>query len=311
VLVAGHAVLLPWDGTAPDDETLAARCFGGNVMVGSRIGGGAAAGFTDFRIHADGFSRIVVLDRSLTPNQAGRTVQRLFEIDAYRMLALLALPVARALSPSLARSEQELAQITTVLAGADESQEAGLLDRLTRLEAEIESQEADNHYRFSAASAYYDLVQRRIAELREERIPGLQTFEEFMERRLAPAMATCRSVAQRQESLSQRVSQATQLLSTRVGITRERQNQTLLESMDRRAALQLRLQSTVEGLSAAAVTYYVVGLVNYFAKGLNEFGIPVDAGLVTALSVPVVLLLVILAVRRIRRRLETRSGDHR
>ncbi len=40
----------------------------------------------------------------------------------------------------------------------------------------------------------------------------------------------------------------------------EAQNQTLLASMDRRARLQLRLQQTVEGLSVAAICYYVVGL---------------------------------------------------
>ena len=149
---------------------------------------------------------------------------------------------------------------------ADEADEPGLLDRLTRLEAEIENRQSETRYRFSAADAYHELVQRRIEELREQRIQGLQTFREFTERRLAPAMNTCRSVAARQESLSQRVSRATRLLSTRVDLTRERQNQVLLESMDRRARLQLRLQSTVEGLSVAAVTYYVVGLIGHAAE---------------------------------------------
>ena len=51
-----------------------------------------------------------------------------------------------------------------------------LLDRLTRLEAEIESRESAHHFRFSAADAYHELVQRRIEELREVRIQGLQTF---------------------------------------------------------------------------------------------------------------------------------------
>ena len=60
-----------------------------------------------------------------------------------------------------------------------------LLDRLTRLDADIEKRHAESHYRFTAAAAYHELVQRRIAELREERIEGLQTFREFVERRLA------------------------------------------------------------------------------------------------------------------------------
>ena len=235
--------------------------------------------FTDYRIHGDGFSRLLVVDRSLAPRQAGRTVQRLVEIDTYRLLALLALPLARESTPLLARWEQELAQITKAMISAAEQDEPVLLDRLTRLEAEIEGRASDVHFRFSAAAAYHELVLQRINDLRETRIAGLQTFREFIERRLAPAMNTCRAVSARQETLSRRVSRATQLLSTRVDISRERQNQALLESMNRRAKLQLRLQQTVEGLSVAAITYYVVSLVGYLAKGLHSAGVAINAEL--------------------------------
>jgi uncharacterized membrane-anchored protein len=303
VIVAAHAALVRAPDEALDYDALATQYFDGNALVGGKIGAGLATALTDFRIRTDGFSRLLVFDRGLTPRQAGRMVQRLFEIDSYRMLALLALPIARAHAPDVTRWERELAEITNALPNADEQSEPVLLDRLTRLEAQTESRKAENHFRFSAAEAYYDLVKRRIAELREDRIQGLPTFEEFTERRLAPAMSTCTSLAKRQDSLSQRVSQATQLLSTRVDITRERQNQRLLESMDQRSALQLRLQSTVEGLSVAAVTYYVVGLVNYAAKAFEP---PVSAALVTAISIPIVALMVALAVRRIRRLVKAR-----
>jgi uncharacterized membrane-anchored protein len=82
---------------------------------------------------------------------------------------------------------------------------------------------------------------------------------------------------------------------------RERQNQELLGSMDRRARLQLRLQETVEGLSVAAITYYVVGLVGYAAKGLKSVGLAVDADLAMGISIPIVALLAALGVRQIRR----------
>ncbi len=95
-------------------------------------------------------------------------------------------------------------------------------------------------------------------------------------------MNTCRAAAARQESLSQRVARATQLLSTRVDLTREQQNQAVLDSMNRRAAAQLRLQQTVEGLSIAAMTYYVVGLVGYAAKGAKAAGVAVDPELAMA-----------------------------
>ena len=127
-------------------------------------------------------------------------------------------------------------------------------------------------------------------------------FAEFTERRLSPAMRTCEAVSGRLSTVSERVARATQLLSTRVGISRERQNQALLESMDRRAKLQLRLQETVEGLSIAAITYYIVGLVGYAAKGAKQAGVlPASPDVVTAVSIPIVLLVVAMGVRRVRK----------
>ena len=301
VIVAAHVAFLAATGQEPDFEALSARHFDGNVLVGGAVGGGAALAVTDFRVHEDGFSRFLVEDRSLTPRQAGRMIQRLLEIDTYRMMALLALPVARDLGGALTASERELAGIATALSGLGVADEAALLDRLTTLEAEIERRHTETLFRFGASTAYYALVQRRIAELREMRLPGLQTIEEFLERRLTPAMQTCQAVAARQASLSQRVAHASQLLSTRVEIARQGQAQVLLQSMDRRARLQLRLQETVEGLSVAAVTYYVVSLVGHLAEGLEATGLHLQPKLIEALAIPVVALLAFLGVRRIRR----------
>jgi uncharacterized membrane-anchored protein len=300
VMVAAHVELVRGGNDDPGQETLSTRHFGGNIVIGSSIADGAGEAYTDFQLH-DGYSRFLVRSRSMTPRQAGRMIQRLLEIETYRMMALLALPVAHQLAPLLSAAERELSQITTLLAGASDADEPALLDRLTRLEAGIENRESENTYRFAAADAYYELVQRRIDELREQRIQGLQTFREFTERRLAPAMNTCRSAAARQESLSQRVARATQLLSTRVDVSRERQNQAVLESMNRRAAAQLRLQQTVEGLSIAAITYYIVGLVGYAAKGAQAAGLPVQPEIAMAISIPFVLLLGVLGIRRVRR----------
>jgi uncharacterized membrane-anchored protein len=310
VIVASHGAILPAGDTEPLYDEIAALHFDGNVLVGSRVGDDAAIALTDFRVRPDGFSRFLIVDRQLTPRQGGRLVQRIVEIETYRMMALLALPVARSLTPLLAKYEQELSQVTTVLESADENDEAILLDRLTRLEAQIESREAENHFRFGAAAAYYELVQRRIAELREIRIKGLQTFGEFTERRLAPAMNTCRAASNRQESLSQHIARANDLLATRVDITRERQNQALLESMNRRAKAQFKLQQTVEGLSIAAITYYVVGLIGYLAKGLKAVGWKVDYEIVMAASIPIVVVLIAYGVHHVREAVVgVRSGD--
>jgi len=301
VIAAAHVALLPRAEAPAHHRELADRWFAGNVLVGATVSGGAATAYTDFRIHADGFSRFVIFNRNTTPWQAGRITQRLLEIDTYRVLAMMALPVARGLEPLLARAGQELGDATAALVDAGEADEPVLLDRLTRLSAELDSQQARTRFRLSAAVAYDELVQRRIRELREERIQGLQTFREFTERRMAPAMATCRSVSGRVESLSQRAARATQLLTARVDVTREGQNQALLASMNRRVALQLRLQSTVEGLSVAAITYYIVSLIGKAAEALEAAGTPLRPALVMGASIPLVALAMAFGLRRVRR----------
>lgn len=308
LVVAAHAALLPAGGAPPDPDRLSARLFGGNVLTGSSIVGGAAMALTDFRVGADGFSRFWIEDRGMTPWQAGRAVQRLLEMDTYRMLALLALPAARRLSGQLVEMEQKLTEITTALVHAGEPDEPVLLDRLTDLAAEVESRDSETRYRFTASNAYWGLVQRRIGELREVRIEGLQTLQEFTERRVAPGMETCRAVAARQAALAQRVARATQLLSTRVDVTREKQNQAVLTSMNRRAELQLRLQQTVEGLSLAAITYYVVSLIGYVSKGLSATGRGFDPDIVTGIAIPAVAGLGWIVLQRARRKLHQREA---
>jgi uncharacterized membrane-anchored protein len=301
-LAATHANIMKGANTL-DTAVIADTYFNGNPIIGSAISGGTGRAYTDFRIHADGFGRMILCDHRMTPRQAGRLVQRLLEIDTYRMMALLALPVARSLSPLLGQAEQELLEIMAAMQTAGDVEEPVLLDRLTKLEAQVERQYSDNHFRFSAANAYYDLVQQRIEELREDRIEGFQTFREFNDRRFLPAIATCRAVSARQSALSERIGHATMMLSTRVSVTREKQNQAILKSMDQRANLQLRLQQTVEGLSVAAITYYIVGLVYYAAKGFLPGGSKVTPEFIAAVAIPLALLAVGFGLRRFRKSL--------
>ena len=273
-------------------------------LAGSRMAGGNAVAWTDFRLHEDGFSRILVRGVELRSRQAGRLVQRLLEIETYRIMALLAMPLAREAGAEISEAAAELSEVTERLptvSGLED--EKAMLDRLTRLAAQLERLASRNTYRFSAAAAYYALVETRIGELREERIEGLQTIREFMDRRMAPAMRTCQTTAARQERLAERVARTTSLLRTRVDLAMEAQNRDLLRSMDRRAKLQLRLQKTVEGLSVAAISYYLVGLVGYAAKGIKAAGLALPVELVTGLSIPVVILVVWSALQRVRRSL--------
>lgn len=255
----------------------------------------------DFSIHADGFSRFLIEDVSLTPRQAGRMVQRLLEIETYLMRALLTLPLARATLPVLFDADQQLAALINEMVVVSSEDEPALLDRLTRLAAVVEGTISATLGRICAARAYQELVERRIRELRELRVEGLSTLREFVERRLLPAMNTCETVARLQDSLSERISRASDLLRTRVDIALQRQNQALLSTAARRARLQLRLQETVEGLSVAAVSYYVVGLIGYAAKAAKAAGAAVNTDIVTGVAIPIVVVIAALGIRHIRR----------
>lgn len=274
-----------------------------DTLVASTVAGGHGEVYTDFALHADGASRMVLLVGGMTPRRAGRLVQRLLEIETYRMAALLGLPAAREAAQVLASAEGELAALADAIRSADRNAEAGLLDRLTRLAGQVESQFAATHSRFSASSAYFELVDRRIADIDESRLAGMQTIAEFMDRRLSPARATCDWAARRQESLSRRVSRVSNLLRTRVEIEQQQSSQELLASMNRRLDLQLRLQATVEGLSVAAITYYIAGLVSYLAKGGQTLGWPLAPEITAALAIPVVALSVWWSLRRMHRRM--------
>jgi uncharacterized membrane-anchored protein len=280
-----------------------------DTLVASTVADGHGEIYTDFAIHADGFSRMVLLAGSVASRRLGRLVQRLLEIDTYRMAALLGLPAAREAATVLAYAERELAELAGAIRVAGRHEEPQLLDRLTKLAGQVESQYAATHSRFSASSAYFELVDRRIADIAETRLAGMQTIGEFMDRRLSPARATCEWATRRQDALSQRVSRISNLLRTRVEIEQQQSSQALLATMNTRQGLQLQLQATVEGLSVAAITYYIVGLVSYLAKAAHAIGWPWSAESTAATAIPVVALAVWWALRRLHSRVFEHQRD--
>jgi uncharacterized membrane-anchored protein len=287
----------------------AQRWFGDHAIVASVMGQNRHSwALTDFLLRDSGFERMLVIaPLGTSQTRAGRISQRLLELETYRLMALRGLPVAKELGPMLAQAEAQLADITTRLENKSAADQ-DLLDTLVSLSARVERATATHVYRFSASRAYQALVQQRIDELHEASIPGTQTLGEFMQRRLSPAMATVAATAQRLASLSERVSRASALLRTRVDIATELQNQQLLAKLTRGQELQLHLQSTVEGLSIAAISYYVVSLVYYGGKALKASGLPIDPELAAGALIPVVLWIVWSATRRIHKSV-ARGGD--
>lgn len=304
-MVAGCHIVVEERTSARTDPDELQRLFEGQRLLGSEVMGGVARVWTAFRVHGDGFGRFLVRDQRLAGGQAGRLVQRLFELDAYTHMALLTLPMAREMGPQLTAAEQALARLAAATASASEvGRDRALLGELFELAANIEHMQASSAYRFGAVRAYDGIVSARLGELAERPVEGLQPLSEFLDRRFKPAVRTCLSVDHRQNDLSTRVSRTVDLLRTRVDLQIEQQNQSLLSSMDRRARLQLRLQQTVEGLSVVAISYYAVSLLAYLLKGLDPLGLgPALADFILAVLTPVVVIGVWWGIKRARRAL--------
>jgi len=248
---------------------------------------GAARIWSDFRMHEGGAGRIYVQDKGLENDEASRLLQTLIEIGHYRKLALLGFPVARTLMEWLKEAEAQLAALTSDMASQSASQEQ-LLERLMALSAEVEQRVNAVRFRQGATDAYARLTEDRLVSLRETRVAGFSTMQEFIERRLQPAMRTCEAASRRLDDLSVRIARVSDLLRARISISLEVQNQGLLKSMNVRAKLQMKLSELVEGLSVFAVGYYVFSLVKYLIDPL------IDSHLAHLLYGPIIL--VILAV---------------
>lgn len=279
----------------------ALRQFDLTSLCRSSVKDGQAELVTDFQQDGDGMTRILLIDRGLTTAALSALAQRLLDIETYRTLAMLGLPLTQGLSPEIRSIEHSLTEITQRMKSPAPGENDELLGRISALAAELEAGAALSLYRFGASRAYHEIVLDRIRNLSETSMMGYETLGSFLERRLGPAMRTCKSVEERQDNLSRKLSRATILLRTWVDLELERQNGQLLASMDRRARMQLRLQQTVEGLSVAALSYYIVGLIGYLAKAMEHTAAGLDPTLVTGISAPVVVLFVWLTVRAIRR----------
>lgn len=270
----------------------------------STIEGGAATIITDFRQDADGLTRMTLLDNGLSPARTGAIGQMLIEVETYRTFAMLGLPMAQSLSPRIRRIEDRMAVLTQEMRDDGAKNSERLLTELSGLAAELEADAASSLYRFGASKAYEGIVAERLNALDEAPMKGFETWMAFLQKRMAPAMRTCRSVEERQANLSRKLTRATTLLRTWVDVDLEKQNSALLSSMNKRASSQLRLQQTVEGLSIAAVSYYVVGLFSYLAKGIEKDYPFISSTVATAIFVPIAVGGIWLMVRRIRRKNE-------
>lgn len=298
--LCGADILFRDHETNADENAWLEQHFGENQVNSSMVMSKVGQIWTDFYPREDtGMVRVLVEDRGLQLRQAGRLLQRICEIETYRHVALLALPLANKVVPDINQLEAELVELSTRVSSEEPSV---LLPQLMDLAERLETLSAQTSNRFSAAEAYFTLVNKRIAELRETRIEGRQTVEQFMDRRLDPATRTCRAAGQRIEQLSRRLARTTQLVRSQVDLSVEQQNRDMLSSLTKRAGEQLRLQAKLESFSIIVVTYYAFDLIDRTLRNLvenEEHRHLMEAGL--SISVPFIALILWLYIRRLLR----------
>jgi uncharacterized membrane-anchored protein len=278
------------------------RVYGGTMRGGMAVQSTLtpeASGFMVYHAHAP----------NGTAEETGRRVQRLIEMETYRTLCLLGLPLARRTSERLARNEARLIDVVGAMGSHSADDDETLFEALSRLLQTSNAERASTRFRFAASLAYYTLVQQRLTSLEEVERGNLQTITGFVRSRLEPSMATIQSVAERQKVLIADLSQALSLLRTRIDLRLNRDNQDVLKSLDARNRQQVLIAQTVEGLSAVAITYYAVGLLSYVLKAIGPAMPPaLSHATLVAISVPVVLVTVWLSLHRMRAKWDKHSG---
>jgi uncharacterized membrane-anchored protein len=272
-----------------------------NSLCHSAIYAGQARIATDFVADADRFVGFVVAAQSCGAQRRGVIVRRLLEIETYRCVALLGLPVARQVGGRVQGYEQGLAAIMAQIGeGSTPEAHRASLEALHTLSVEVGRTVEETTFRFSATQAYGQILAERLSRLGETPIGESTTIQRYLDNRVQPALATCRAMEKRLTDLGTKVQRSIELLDATITVSIQTQNQEVLDTILRTAQSQYRLQETVEGLSIIAISYYALGILGYVAEGLHKF-VPVDKPLLLTVLAPVVILVVFFGIRRLRR----------
>ncbi len=297
LISAARINLIKATNTKPD-----LRDFHADSTCMSSLNKDQALVITDFRQDEFGASKFTVINRSLDAKNCGILVRRLLEVETYKVMSLYGFERIKTVLPKISSLEEQLVSLTgQINKKSDLAMTRKILDEITDIAAELANLSAASQYRFSATQAYYNIVKARLKRIDEQEIANYSKIEEFLNKRLAPAMRTCANIEKRIQTAGDKLDRSTGLLRTKVEIQMQAQSHDVLASMNKRAHMQYRLQTTVEGLSIAAVSYYVVGLLSYIAKGVG-IDTYIDPAKLTALFVPASVFAVWMIVRNVRRK---------
>jgi len=305
VIVASHIAIVGESkadtATSRDEDEfrLAKQLLNHNGHItGAAVHRGAFRAYSDWRVHGDSFGRIVLLPMpGLAHRMAGgKVIQRLVELDKYRKMALVALPLASQLAPEIDGLMGELQAVMSEV-DADESnggsrrRQQDLLHRLCSLTALSLRHQAKSDFRFGAARAYAQIVDDRLDDLGTEKIVGVPSIRTFVQSTTRPAIRTCDSVGERLKSLARSSQLTAELMRTSLTVRQQAHSAEQLDEIKHTSKTQVLLQESVEGLSVVAITYYSCGVLGYMLKSAAAVGaMPAGLGpeVVMGAAVPIV-----------------------
>jgi len=297
LIAATRIDLVQGDAIAP----AALAGFSPPSLCYSALYDGQAQVATDFVIDEDRFTRYEVAAGRCGPLRSGVVVRRLLEIETYRSLVLLGLPVARAQSGKVHTQEQQLSTLVRDLGlGTSMQDSQRSLDQLQGLSLDVGRAIDETSFRFAATHAYAEVLHTRIDRLGEVSIAEFTTIGRYLANRVDPAVATCSALEKRLDALTAKLERSTELVSARISLGIETQNQAVLDTISKTGRSQYRLQQTVEGLSIIAISYYALALIGYIIEGFAP-ELPIGKGPLLALAAPIVLVVVWIAISRLRR----------
>ncbi|MHA6691480.1 DUF3422 family protein [Devosia sp. A449] len=286
------------------DQTIPDRMVPGFNLASlclADVENGKAQLATDFVPDADRYTRFELAAGGLSILRRSIIVRRILEIETYRTMALLGLPLARASNQELRTVEIDLTELMEGLSEATTAETVqAALGRLHALSVRSGQLSERLGYRFAAGHAYGDVLRMRLAGIRENSTTRGSTLTHYIGNRVDPGLATCAAMEKRLAVLSDKIERAIGMLNVRIGVDMQVQNAAVLDSIARTGRSQFLLQRTVEGLSTIAISYYLLGIVGYALAGPLEM-LHADKTMSLSIAAPFVLLFVWLMVRSIRK----------
>lgn len=286
-----------------DDAKVPERLLPGFSLASlcvSDLDTGRAQVATDFVPDAENFTRFELAAGDLSVLRRSIIVRRLLEVETYRTMALLGLPLAREQSPSLRATEIELTALIETLSTATTPETVQTaLAALHALSVRTGQLSERLGYRFAASHAYGDILRTRLTGLRESATGVGSSLTHYIGNRVDPGLATCAAMEKRLSVLSDKIERAIGLLNVRIGLDMQIQNKSVLDNIAHTANSQFHLQRTVEGLSTIAISYYLLGILSYLLAGpLEEWHF--EKTMALSIAAPFVVLAVWLMARAVR-----------